>query len=106
MGPRENPFVVVSLPVACGGPSSSGGAGRQRPPGAEGAVVEIMTPHGTPEVAASEACPAAAEGVEPRPAASVAEAPEAPATLNGAASGGVRQGNVPDAGHLGASSPP
>ena len=34
----------------------------------------------------------------------MAEAPEAPATLHGAASGSVRQGNAPDAGHLGASS--
>ena len=106
MGPRENPFVVVSLPVARGGPSSSGGAGRQGSTEAEGAAVGIMTPRGTPEVAASEACPVAAEGVEPWPAASVAEAPEAPATLHGAASGGVRQGNAPDAGHLGASSSP
>ena len=63
-----------------------------------------MTPCGTPEVVASEACLVVAEGVEPRPAASMAKAPEAPATPNGVASGGVRQGNVPDAGHLGASS--
>ena len=104
MGPRENPVAVVALSAARGGPSSSGRAGRRGPPGAEGAAVEIMTLRGTPEVAASEASPAAAEGVEPRPAASVAEAPEAPATLHGAASSGVRQGNVPDAGHLGASS--
>ena len=103
-GPRENPVAVVAFPVAYGGPSSSGGAGRQGPPGAEGAAVGMMMPRGTPEVAASEVCPAAAEGVEPRPAASVAEAPEAPTTLHGVASSGVRQGNAPDAGHLGASS--
>ena len=97
MGPRENPVAVVALPIARGGPSSSGGAGRQGPPGAEGAA-------GAPEVATSEACPAAAEGVEPRPMASVAEAPEASSTLHGVASGGVRQGDAPDAGHIGASS--
>ena len=34
----------------------------------------------------------------------MAEAPEAPATLNGAASGGVCQGDALDAGHIGASS--
>ena len=104
MGPRENPVAVVALPVARGGPSSSGGAGRQGPPGAEGAAVGMMTPRGTPEVAASEACPAAAEGVEPRPVAPVGEAHVAPATLHGATLGSVRQGNAPDAGHIGASS--
>ena len=64
----------------------------------------MMAPCGTPEVAAPEACPAAAEGVEPRPAASVAEAPEAPATLHGAASGSGCQGDAPDIDHIGASS--
>ena len=103
-GPRENPVVVVALPVAHDGPSSSGGAGRQRASGAEGATVGTMTPRGTPEAAAPEARPAAAEGIEPRPAAPVAEAPEAPATLLGAASGGVSLGDAPDAGHIGASS--
>ena len=34
----------------------------------------------------------------------MAEAPEAPATLRGAAYGGVRQGDAPDASHIGASS--
>ena len=42
MGPRENPVAVVSFPVARGGPSSSGGAGRQGAPGAEGASVGMM----------------------------------------------------------------
>ena len=103
-GPRENPVVVVALPVAHDGPSSSGGAGRQGPPGAEGATVGMMMPCGTPEAAAPEARPAAAEGVEPRLAAPVAEAPEAPATLHGAGTGGMRQGDAPDAGRIGASS--
>ena len=62
----------------------------------------MMTPRSTLEVAAPEARPAAAEGTEPRPAAPMAEAPEAPATLLGAASGGVPLGEAPDAGHLGA----
>ena len=106
VGPRENPLAVVALPVARGGPSSSGGAGRQGPPRAEGAAVGITAPRGTPEVAAPEAGPAAIEGVELRPAASVVGAPDAPATLNGAASGGVCQGDVPDASHPGASSLP
>ena len=103
-GPHENPVVVVDLPVARDGPSSSGGAGRQGPPGAEGATTGMMTPCGTPEAAAPEACPVAVEGVEPRPAAPVLEALEAPVTLLGATSGGVRQNGVPDAGHFGASS--
>ena len=64
----------------------------------------MMTPCGTPEAAAPEARPAAVEGVEPRPAAPVAEALEAPATLPSAASGGVRQGDAPDDGRIGASS--
>ena len=104
MGSRENPVAVVALPVARGGPSSSGGAGRQGPPGAVGAAVGITAPRGTPEVAAPEAGPAVTEGVELRSTASMVEAPEAPATLNGAASDGACQGDVPDAGHLGASS--
>ena len=104
VGPRKNPVAVVALPVASGGPSSGGGAGRHGPPGAEGAAVGITAPRGTPEVAAPEAGPAATEGVELRPAASMVEAPDAPATLNGAAPGGMCQGDVPDAGHLGASS--
>ena len=104
-GPRENPVALVALPVARGGPSSSG-VGRQGPPGAEGAAVGITAPRGTTKVAAPEAGPAATKGVELHPTASVVEAPEAPATLNGAATGGVCQGNVPGAGHLGASSSP
>ena len=106
VGPRENPVRVAALPVARGGPSSSGGAGRQGPPGAEGAAVGITAPRGTPEVAAPEAGPAVTEGVELRSTASMVEAPEAPTTLNGAVSGSVCQGDVPDASHLGASSSP
>ena len=104
MGPRENPVVVVALSVARNGPSLSGGAGRQGPPEAEGATVGTMAPCRTPEAAAPETRPMAAEGTEQRPAAPVAGAPEAPATLHGAASGGVCQGDAPDAGHIGASS--
>ena len=63
-----------------------------------------MTPRGTPEAASLETCPAAAEGIDPQPAAPVAEAPEAPATLHGAAFGGVCQGDAPDVGHIGTSS--
>ena len=59
----------------------------------------MMTPRSTPE-----ARPAAAEGTEPRPAAPMAEAPEAPATLHGAASGSGCQGDAPDIDHIGASS--
>ena len=64
----------------------------------------MMTPRGTPEVAAPQAHPAAAEGTETRPAAPVAEAPKAPATFLGVASGDVSLGEAPDAGHLDASS--
>ena len=73
---------------------------------AEGAVVEILTPRGAPEVASFEAYLGAAAGVELRPAAPVAEALEAPAILHEAAPGGVLQANAFDADHLDASSSP
>ena len=57
-------------------------------------------------MAAPEAGLAATEGAELRPEAPTVEATEAPATLNGAVTGGVRLGDVPDVGHLGASSSP
>ena len=103
-GPRENPVMVTVLPVAHGGPSSSGGAGRHGPSEAEGAPVGVMLPSGTPEGAAPEARTAAAGGVEPLPMASVVEAPGDPPILLGEATGGVHQDDAPDAGHLDASS--
>ena len=65
-----------------------------------------MMPRGTREVAPPEACPAAAIGVKLRPAAPVAEAPEAPTILHEAAPGGVLQGNASNTDHLDASSSP
>ena len=64
----------------------------------------MTTPGGTPEGASPEARTAAAGGVEPWPTAPVVEAPGAPATLLGEATGGVHQDDAPDAGHLDASS--
>ena len=64
----------------------------------------MTTPGGTPEGAAPEAHTAAAEGVEPLLAAPLVEAPGAPATLLGEATGGVHQADAPDAGRLGAPS--
>ena len=58
----------------------------------------------TPEGVAPEACTAAAEGVEPLPAAPVVEASGAPATLLGEATGGVHEDDASDARHLDASS--
>ena len=103
-GPRENPVMVTSLLVTHGGPSSSGRAGRHGPPEAEGAPTGVTMPGGTPEGAAPEARTAATGGVGPLPTMSVVEAPGAPAILLGEVTGGVHQGDAPDARHLDASS--
>ena len=63
-------------------------------------------PHEAPKAASPEACPGAVAGVELRPMAPEAGAPEAPAVAHEAAPGGVPQAGPLGADHLDASSMP
>lgn len=100
MGPRENPVVVVVLPIAHSGPASGNGAGRREPSGAEGSDVEILTPRGAPKASSSGVHPGVVEDEESRLETPEARTPEARTDLQGAAPCGASQ-----SGALGASHP-
>src|SRR3954466_12870577 len=77
-GPRENPVVVIALPVGLGESSSSGGAVRQEMAGVERATDDVTAPGDALDGAAPEARAAeAADEVQPLPTLG-AGAPEPP----------------------------
>ena len=103
-GPRENPVVVAALPVAQGGSSLSGGAGRHEAPEAEGAPGGVTAPGEAREEAVIGARAAEAEGDKRLRSAPSTGATEAPAASLGEAICGARQAGAPDADRLDAPS--
>src|SRR3954463_11502503 len=100
-GPRENPVVVISLPVGLGESSLSGCAGGQETAGVEGAADDVTAPGDALDGAAHEARAAEAAG-EALPLPTLeAEAPEPPAVIFGEATARVHLACVLDASGLG-----